>query len=551
MTRARQGEREAELAQLRSRAEEAEQALEAIRKGEVESLIIDGPDGPRIFSLEGASQSYRVLVEAMNEGAATLGEGGVILYCNACFACMLGAPLERVMGSSIHQHVPPRLGAAFEALLRRDLEAGVREEMALTGANGVEVPALVSLSAMVDEGRRILCLIATDLRQQRRSEALVEAEKALREADRRKNDFLAVLSHELRNPLAPIKNSLYILDRVPPGGDQATRARAVIDRQVAQLTRLVDDLLDVTRIARNKVALQLTPLDLDQVVRRTVEDHRSLFEGSRVHLSTAFAAGPVRVKADWARIAQVIGNLLANAAKFTDPGGSVLVSVERDPALGQAVLRVADTGAGMAPDTLERLFEPFAQADRTLDRSKGGLGLGLALVKGIVEMHGGEVSAHSAGPGRGAELVVRLPLDATAELPAGVAPAEARPRRRILVIEDNPDVASSLQEALALQGHQVDVAYDGPCGLRMARELRPEVALCDIGLPGMDGYAVARAFRADAALEGVFLVALTGYALPEDRSRATEAGFDRHVGKPPSIEELEALLGAVGYADPR
>jgi two-component system CheB/CheR fusion protein len=248
---------------------------------------------------------------------------------------------------------------------------------------------------------------------------------------------------------------------------------------------------------------------------------------------------------DPTRLAQVVGNLLHNAAKFTQENGRVSVSLTRDR--GHAVLEVVDTGAGIDSDTLKTLFEPFAQADRSLDRSHGGLGLGLTLVKGLVELHGGEVSATSPGPGRGARFSVRLPLEAgrANDPSAKSAAGPAAKKRRVLVIEDNRDAASSLQEALQLDGHEVVVAYDGKTGLLKAREFHPEIVICDIGLPEMDGYQVARAFRADAALKGVSLIALTGYAGPQDRRRAQEAGFDRHIAKPPSIEELEKLLAEV------
>jgi two-component system CheB/CheR fusion protein len=376
-------------------------------------------------------------------------------------------------------------------------------------------------------------------------EALRVANAQLTEADQRKNEFLAVLSHELRNPLTPVRNSLYILERVAPGGDQARRALEVIGRQSGQLARLVDDLLDVTRISRNKIQLQRGPLDLNELVRRTVEDHHSLFEGKGIAVETSFAAERLPISGDAARLAQVVGNLLQNAAKFTPAGGRVVVSTAATPSRGRATLRVSDNGVGIEPAMLRRLFEPFTQAEATLDRSKGGLGLGLALVKGLVEMHGGEVCAHSDGPGKGAEFVVELPLEATSADRASPTAVGAKPSgRRVLVIEDNIDAADSLREVLAFGDHIVEVAYNGPEGLARAREFKPEVVLCDIGLPGMDGYQVARAFRADDTLKGVFLVALSGYALPEDLQRAQEAGFDRHLAKPPSIEKIEEALAS-------
>jgi two-component system CheB/CheR fusion protein len=375
-------------------------------------------------------------------------------------------------------------------------------------------------------------------------QALLQANEQLREADRHKNEFLSMLSHELRNPLAPIRNSLHVLGLAAPGSEAARRAQTIIERQTAHMTRVVDDLLDITRISRGKIQVQRRVLDFREVIRRTTEDQRSLFAESGVELNVALPGEILSVDGDGTRLAQAVGNLLHNAVKFTNRGGQVWVSLDREG--DAAVLRVRDTGVGIGQDMLARLFEPFTQADNTLDRSRGGLGLGLALVKGLVALHGGEVGAHSDGLGTGTEFIVRLPLAAAicVETPAprGVA---ARQRRRVLVIEDNLDAASSLCEVLELGEHEVAVAYNGPDGLARAREFRPDVILCDIGLPGMDGYAVARALRANASLKAVYLVALSGYALPEDLQRAEEAGFDQHLAKPPSLEKLEELLGSL------
>jgi two-component system CheB/CheR fusion protein len=374
---------------------------------------------------------------------------------------------------------------------------------------------------------------------------LIRTQQALRDSDRRKDEFLAVLSHELRNPLAPIRNSLFILDRAVPGSEQARRAQAIIDRQVGHLTHLIDDLLDVTRIARNKIRLQCEPLDLTDLVRRTIEDHRSLFEKNEVHLDVTLPTERIAVNADRTRLAQVVGNLLQNAAKFTGKGGRAQVSLAVDETAGRAVIRVADTGVGISPELLARLFQPFAQADESMDRSKGGLGLGLALVKGLVALHGGEISVDSQGLGKGAEFVVRLPLDGVLDVKTPTPVDSSRRIRRVLIIEDQADAAQSLREALELCGHEVQVTDNGPAGLSRAREFRPEVVLCDIGLPGMDGYQVARVFRADESLKDMFLVALSGYALPEDLQRAAEAGFDRHLAKPPRLDQLEELLSSL------
>lgn len=388
--------------------------------------------------------------------------------------------------------------------------------------------------------------VADLLEYRQREESLAEMNTQLMEESRRKNAFLATLSHELRNPLAPITNSLHILDHAAPAGEQASRARAIITRQVRQLSNLINDLLDVTRVTSNKINLQRVRVELNQLVLRTIEDTRSLFDKSGVQLELKRAPCPVFVHADSTRVAQVVSNLLQNAAKFTGRGGRTVVAVSAVD--HEAEVRVTDNGVGMTAETLSGLFQPFMQAEQSLARSRGGLGLGLALVKGLVELHGGCVHAQSEGLGTGAEFVIRLPLDTSParEDESATTALQARARRRVLIIEDNVDAAASLREVLELSEHEVEVAYDGPEGLAKAHAFRPEIVLCDIGLPGMDGFEVAKGLRADRQLERVRLVALSGYALPEDIQRATEAGFDQHLAKPPSLQKLEQLFSDLG-----
>jgi PAS domain S-box-containing protein len=396
---------------------------------------------------------------------------------------------------------------------------------------------LVGTIQDVTERRRLL---------QERGELLRAAEVARARAEaanRAKDAFMAALSHELRNPLAPISNSLFVLEKAEPGSERARRATSVIGRQVRHLSRLVDDLLDVTRITRGKIQIQRRRLDLNEVARVMVDDHGSLFDRSGVRLELTLAPAPVVVDGDWDRLAQVVGNLLQNSAKFCQRGGVTRVAVSEARGERRAIIRVADDGAGMEHDMLSRLFEPFTQADMTLDRSKGGLGLGMAVAKGLVDLHGGEISAHSGGLGEGAEFVVRLPLASETVAAAGDAHHCAPlAHRRVLIIEDNVDAADSLRELLELHLHQAAVAYNGPDGIAKARDFHPDIVLCDIGLPGMDGYEVAAAFRSDEELRGAYLVALSGYAQPEDLRRAEESGFQRHVAKPPDPGELERLF---------
>jgi signal transduction histidine kinase/CheY-like chemotaxis protein len=375
---------------------------------------------------------------------------------------------------------------------------------------------------------------------QRQSELRRRAE----EADRRKDEFLAMLAHEQRNPLAPVRSAAHILAQDAGLGPQARWATEVLGRQVGQLTRLVDDLLDVSRIARGKINLRVGPVELAAVVARAVETSRPLLDARRQQLTVSLPPGPLRLRGDEARMAQALANLLNNAAKYTDEGGRIGLTAEAEA--GEFVVRVRDTGCGIAPELLPRVFEAFTQADRSLDRAQGGLGIGLAIVRGLVELHGGTVEARSQGPGKGSEFVVRLPAPAEADLPAPEAPARdgPAPPRRVLVVDDNRDAADSIALLLALWGHEAAVAYDGPTAVALARECRPEVVLLDLGLPGMTGYDVAARLRAEPALSCTRLLALTGYGAEEDRRRTQAARFDGHLLKPVDPDLLREALAA-------
>jgi two-component system, chemotaxis family, CheB/CheR fusion protein len=453
----------------------------------------------------------------------------------------VGRPLSDFAARFDAQDVPQEVTRVLETLAPVERTIGLSGERRsfLMRMNPYRTPSNV-IAGVVVSFIDVTQLKETEAALRRAVEERERAEQALRDADRRKDAFLAVLSHELRNPLAPIRSSLHVIEHVPSGDPAAAAAHDIIARQVGHLARLVDDLLDVTRIANGKLQVERRPLDLGDLARRTAEDHRDLFAAREVALEVALPDEPVWIEGDATRLAQVIGNLLQNSAKFTSSGDSVRLSLEGTD--GSAVLRVRDTGVGIEPAMIPRLFHAFSQADTTLNRRLGGLGLGLALVKGLVETHGGTIDASSGGKGKGAEFVVRLPL-AAAPARVEVAPPAAPRPRRILVIEDNLDAAESLRLALELQGHEVFLAHDGPKGIERARELRPEVVLCDIGLPGMDGYAVAKALHAEPALRDAFLVALTGYALPEDQRRAGDAGFDAHLTKPAMVEAVEEVMG--------
>jgi PAS domain S-box-containing protein len=377
------------------------------------------------------------------------------------------------------------------------------------------------------------------------------AQQDLREADRRKDEFLAMLSHELRNPLAPILSAVEILDRTGPDEEQASKYRAVIARQVQHMKRLLDDLLDVSRVSQGKIELRKESLELGALLLQAVEVSRPMIVEKRHELSVKLAPGPLTLDADPTRLVQVFANLLNNAAKYTDEGGHIALEVTTEG--GEAVVSVRDDGVGMRPELVAQAFDLFVQETRSLDRAQGGLGIGLTMVQILVKMHGGTVRAVSDGPGRGSVFVVRLPLGPGAPAPVArdapsATPAPDRPLR-VLVVDDNVDGAKAMGDLLEMLGHQVTIAFDGPGALAAATARPPELVLLDIGLPGMDGYAVATRLRA-AGHDRAALIAITGYGQSEHVGRSTEAGFDRHLVKPVDfavIAEICAQLrGAAG-----
>jgi PAS domain S-box-containing protein len=391
-------------------------------------------------------------------------------------------------------------------------------------------------------------ILVSDITERKRlEEELRRQASELQEADRQKNEFLAILAHELRNPLAPIRNALHLLQMPGVGADAVRQAKGMMERQVHHLVRLVDDLLDVSRILRGKIELRKERVELAAVVERAVETAQPVIDAQGHSLTISLPPEPLWLEADPVRLAQVVSNLLNNAAKYTERGGRISLHARGEGA--EVVVRVEDTGIGIEPEMLPRIFGPFFQVDRSADRSQGGMGVGLALVRKLVEMHGGRAQVSSGGLGRGSEFTVRLPAPvktrgsdhqgAEAEKPF---PAPASPRLRILVVDDHADAAESLAMILRLDGHDVRVAHDGPEALGVAQSHLPHLAFLDIGMPGMDGYELCRRMRAQPALREVLLVALTGWGQEEDRRRSREAGFDRHLVKPVEPGSLRRLL---------
>lgn len=660
-------ELEAENSELRARLADAEQTLDAIRGGHIDALVIDGPEGQRIFSLAGAERPYRALIEQMQEGAVTLSNDGSIQYCNKAFADLLKRPLETIVGGHMEQHVHTADQPAFSAMSHQALSASTHGEVGLCAADGSVVPVYASLTLVEDNGQQSVCMVVTDLTERKRAERISSSEQfvhglierapigvavvdrqlryvltnpvyralareglitgrsieevfaaaivrivvplvsrvmetgqplhvpecsvpdeveswwnislvplhesggitssvliltediterkqaegrlrrsqeALQEADRRKDEFLATLAHELRNPLAPIRTAAQILGSPKVSPHQLQWAQSVIQRQVGHMALLLDDLLDIARITRGKLELKTEPVKLTDVVDSAVEAARPLLDGKHHSFKVSLPAEALILRADPLRLSQVLSNLLTNAAKYTDPGGHIELSGHAQG--GSLCLSVQDDGIGMSPESLERNFEMFSQAEGASTRSDGGLGIGLALVRGLVELHGGAVEAMSEGPGRGSKFTVRLPLaDSVASVAAAAeteAPTVATVGRRVLVADDNKDAADALAMLLELAGHEVRVAHSGRAALSLAQTFRPDVAVLDIGMPELNGYEVAKELRREPWGSRMCLVALTGWGQDDDRQRAKDAGFDRHLTKPVDTDALEKLL---------
>jgi PAS domain S-box-containing protein len=496
----------------------------------------------------------RVTLTSIGDAVIATDTAGVVTFLNPRAEALTGWPRAEALGRPLAEVFPivnEQTRAAVENPVARVLATGevvgLANHTVLIARDGAETAIEDTAAPIREPGGELrgVVLVFHDVGDRRALERqLRERAERLAEADRRKDEFLAMLAHELRNPLAPVRNALTVL-RLRHDPETVGQARDLMERQIGHLVRMVDDLLDVSRITRGKIALRAEPLDLARAARLAADDHRPRAEAAGLTLAADLPDGPVWVSADPTRIAQVVGNLLENAVKFSDPGGAITLRVAALPD-GQAELTVRDTGTGIDPVVLPHVFEPFAQADRTLDRSRGGLGLGLATVKGLVELHGGSVRAASGGPGRGTELTVRLPgLTAPGgpAAPAAAAPPPAR-RLRVLVVDDNRDAAESLRMLLDLTGYEAGVAHTGPDGVAAARRSRPDVVLCDIGLPGMDGFAVAAALRGDPDTAAARLVAVTGYGGEAVRRRALAAGFDEHLVKPVEPAALFAALTA-------
>jgi PAS domain S-box-containing protein len=494
-------------------------------------------------TLRESEERYRRLFETSRDGIVTIDLDRRIQDANAAFVSMFGYELEELRTMGCHDLTPESWRDADERIMRERIlplgDSGEYEKECIR-KNGSVFPVSVRSWPIHDGQGNVVGVRAfvRDITERKR------AQEALRTADRRKDEFIATLAHELRNPLSPIRNVIYVLRH----DGALTRQRdkdllAMAERQVEHLIRLVNELLDFSRISRGKIELKKGAIDLRQVLRHAIETAQPAIQAGGHALQAEFPCVPLTVDGDVVRLTQVFTNLLDNAAKYTEHGGTISLAAERRE--NDVVVTVRDTGVGIPPDMLPHIFHYFAQVDRTLGRAKGGLGIGLALVRTLLHLHGGAVEAQSDGVGCGSVFVVRLPAaPGEAARPAAPRRAPAREARRALVIDDERDVADSFAALLGELGAVAKAAYSGETGLARVVEFEPEIVLLDLGMPGLDGFETARRIRALPRGRDILLVALSGWGKDQVDARVRAAGFDRHLTKPAELEALDALLGA-------
>jgi PAS domain S-box-containing protein len=540
-----------ENARLRDRLAEAEAVIQAIRHGEIDAVVVNSSEGARIFTLEGSDHPYRLLVESMNEGAATLSEDGIILFSNPRLARLLGTPTAELTGTRLADWMAEAEQSHFERMLHDSHDRSVSGDLMLEVGKVDTLPVHVSLSSLFVKGVRCCCAVLTDMSLAKHHAALAasaeyvrQVNERLREADKRKDEFLATLAHELRNPLAPIRAAAYMLKKFDTQDQKLLQARDVIERQAGHMTRLIDDLLQMSRITQGKIELRRRRESLTAIIAGVVQSAQSAMVSRQHQFIVDVESDPLLMDADAIRIAQAVGNVIENAAKYTKPGGRIALQVRQQG--NQAVIGVQDNGIGFEPDMAARMFDMFVQAENGDRRPNGGLGIGLALSRKLIEMHGGTITALSAGLGQGAEFEIRLPLSATqspqataAVAAGGEAPAAAR---RVLIVDDNADAADSLCALLQMAGHEVKSVYRGADALQEMIVFHPDVVLLDIGLPDLDGYEIARRAHASLGERCPNLVALSGWGREEDRELAFEAGIPVHLTKPVDVTLLARVL---------
>jgi len=560
-----------ELEELRERLREAEETLAAIRSGEVDSLIVSGPNGDHVFSLKGAEQPYRVFVEQMLEGAVTLDEDGTILYCNRRFAEMMRSRLEKVIGAQVRAFVRP----ADQHELARILSdpADCKARFVLAAPDGALIPAQLAFSRLPieEDGVNAICVVVTDLTEQeekrelaialenlraaqeqlqQQNDELMRARAAAEAASEAKDAFLAALSHELRTPLTPVLMTVASLEGDTSLPETARRELALLRRNVELEARLIDDLLDITRIVRGKVELKPDVVDAHGVLAAALDICRPDMAGKNLHLVEDLQARESHVHGDAVRLQQILWNLIRNAVKFTPAGGQIIVRSSNDED-GQLRLAVSDTGIGIDGDSIGKIFTPFEQADRFITRRFGGLGLGLTISKRLAELHDGTLVAQSDGRDRGATFTLTLPAvtaTSAAAMPAPKAAAASSPARgdarralHILLVEDHEDTRRSMARLLGRKHVVIDVDSIATA-LEAAGKQPFDLVISDLGLPDGSGLDLMRQLKQHYGLQGI---CLTGFGMEEDLLRSADAGFLRHLTKPVDLVKLEATIETI------
>lgn len=530
-----------ELAELRKRLREAEDTLSAIRKGEVDALIVNGPDGDQVFSLKGAEQPYRVFVERMQQGALTLTRDGTILYCNSRFANLVGTPLQRVIGSQFLSFTCAEDNAVIIDLLQSPDQRTVQTSLRTPDGNALLVT--LSASSLVLDEMDAVCMVVTDLTER-------EAKLAAEQANRTKDEFLAALSHELRTPLTPVLMTIASLetdDRLP---EDVLESIVGLRRSVELEARLIDDLLDLTRIAKGKIELHTKLINVVELVKVVLTMCELDIRQKNLQLRFKAEADCAMVEADSMRVQQIIWNIVRNAIKFTPEGGQIVITSRISDSTVE--IEVTDTGIGIEADSLSRIFMPFEQANRLVTRRFGGLGLGLAISNRLAGLLGGAITVESPGANQGATFVLKLPLAVGDARSARAAESLANESRRfeidkpalqplrVLLVEDHAETASVLGRLLGRMGHEVKVASNIATALDLAASATFDVVVSDIGLPDGTGHDLMRHIKQNYQIPGV---ALTGYGMEDDVARSRDAGFVAHVVKPVNLDHLQSVIG--------
>jgi PAS domain S-box-containing protein len=534
---------ETEIARLHNTLREAQETLEAIRSGEVDAVVVSGAKGNQIYSLTGAEQPYRIYVERMQEGAVTVSADALILYCNQKFADMMQVPLERVIGSQLTSHLNAEAWRKISGVLKDGLNDVVKHECALQRADGSTIPANLTANRLPQQDQNILCLVVTDLTQQKKHEELRMAKDLAEKASLAKDDFLAALSHELRTPLTPVLMTAIALEQNAAVPEEVRESLGLIRRNVELEARLIDDLLDLTRIAKGKMELHLRKMDFHTMIHNAMEICRSEFSSKSQTITLDLDAKQHQTEGDSVRIQQAMWNLIRNAVKFTGDHGLITIRT-RNSAPGKILLEVEDTGIGFLPGSAEKLFQAFEQGGRQITRQFGGLGLGLVITRSIIEAHGGTVSAVSKGIGKGATFAFEIPLrNGQAVAVEKSAPPIGQPqkisKKRILLVEDHKDTRTSLEFLLQKINHEVKSASSAKEALKLAAQFKFDLVISDIGLPDQSGLELMRQLKNNYNLVGI---GLSGYGMEEDIFKGQDAGFVQYLTKPIRFDQLKQAM---------